>query len=201
MSNKDKNKTFWRYKKEPDQGARPPIGGSDSVDAERWRSTKEYQADERPGFQEPPAAPLGSTIIARPEGPEGADVALFEDDVDPIVGWLVIVGGPGRGRAIPLGAGANSVGRAGSERAALPFGDDQISSENHAVIVYDDRARKFYVQHASGKNLTWLNGEVVVNLTPLSDGDTLEFGRNTRCRFAAFCGAGFDWNDIAADGK
>ena len=33
------------------------------------------------------------------------------------------------------------------------------------------------------------------------DGDTLEFGRNTRCRFAAFCGAGFDWNDIAADGK
>ena len=84
---------------------------------------------------------------------------------DPVVGWLVIVEGPGKGRAMQLGYGSNSIGRGETDRINLNFGDDQISRGGHATVTYDPRGRKFYVQHGGGTNLTYLNDQPV--LTPI----------------------------------
>jgi len=127
------------------------------------------------------------------KGTEAAAAAGHVDD--PVVGWVVVVGGPGRGASAPLGYGMNSVGRAKTERVCLPFGDEQISRNQHAVITYDPRGRKFFVQHGGGKNLTYIGGdEPVLVPTQLKGGEEITLGK-TRLRFVPFCGADFDWQD------
>ena len=112
-----------------------------------------------------------------------------------MVGWVVVVDGPGRGASLPLGYGMNSIGRAQSERICLDYGDEQISRNQHAVITYDPRGRKYFVQHGGGKNLTYVgNDEPVLMPVELKGGEEITLGA-TKLRFVPFCGADFDWQD------
>src|SRR4051794_30837341 len=54
---------------------------------------------------------------------------------DPVVGWLVVVDGPGKGRSIEIGIGANALGRDPTQKLRVDFGDQHISREKHAVLV------------------------------------------------------------------
>ena len=113
---------------------------------------------------------------------------------DPVVGWLVVVEGPGKGQAMQLGYGSNSLGRGATDRVKLDFGDDQISRSGHAVVTYDPRGRKFYVQHGGGTNLTYLGDQPVLTPTELPALSHINIG-NTVLRFVPLCGAEFDWQD------
>ena len=113
---------------------------------------------------------------------------------DPVVGWLVVVEGPGKGRSVQLGYGSNSLGRGATDRVKLDFGDDQISRNGHAVVTYDPRGRKFYVQHGGGTNLTYLGDRPVLTPTELPALSHINIG-NTVLRFVPLCGAEFDWQD------
>ena len=117
---------------------------------------------------------------------------------DPVVGWLVIIQGPGKGRALKLGYGANSIGRGEVNRISLDFGDDQISRDQHTTVTYDPRGKKFYVQQGSGTNLTYLNDQPVLSPTELSTGNDITLG-NTVVRFVPFCGQEFDWQSTEND--
>ena len=114
---------------------------------------------------------------------------------DPVVGWLVIVEGPGKGRAMQLGYGSNSIGRGETDRINLNFGDDQISRGGHATVTYDPRGRKFYVQHGGGTNLTYLNDQPVLIPIELPVLSHISIG-NTVLRFVPLCGDAFDWQDV-----
>ncbi|PWG74878.1 FHA domain-containing protein, partial [Enterococcus hirae] len=46
---------------------------------------------------------------------------------DPVVGWRVIVGGPGIGSYRPVFEGNNTIGRGAANRIPIDFGDDTIS--------------------------------------------------------------------------
>lgn len=130
--------------------------------------------------------------------PEGAPA--LSEDVDPVVGWLVVVKGPGMGRALSIGTGVNAIGRSSEERVSLPFGDAQISQKDHAKVFYDDAAREFFIAHGSGKNITRMNGQIVANTTPLLNHATIELSKTTHLRFVAFCGEEFDWADVMQSG-
>jgi hypothetical protein len=116
------------------------------------------------------------------------------DSDNPVVGWLVVVEGPGRGQARALGYGMNGIGRRPDQRVSLDFGDSQISRVNHAAVVYDPRGRKFFLQHGSSANLTYLDGQLVLSPEPLDSGSDIVIGR-TKLRFVALCGPEFDWQD------
>lgn len=183
----------------------------DQEDAEPRRTAPAHGADDEPTAgkrRDPGAAPTApgrreeaKTTIYRGQsagaaaGKEaGAEAAGGQAD-DPVVGWVVVVDGPGRGASVPLGYGMNSVGRAKTERVCLPFGDEQISRSQHAVITYDPRGRKFFVQHGGGKNLTYIGSdEPVLVPTQLKGGEDITMGK-TRLRFVPFCGVHFDWQD------
>ena len=113
---------------------------------------------------------------------------------DPVVGWLVVVEGPGKGKAVQLGYGSNSIGRGETDRIKLDFGDDQISRNGHAVVTYDPRGRKFYVQHGGGTNLTYLGDQPVLAPAELPALSHISIG-NTVLRFVSLCGVEFDWQD------
>lgn len=129
------------------------------------------------------------TILFSP-GTEEAD-ALF----DPVIGWLVVIKGPGAGNSLILGFGKNTIGRSKSERICLDFGtqsDSLISREKHAIITYDPKGKKYYVQSGDSINLTYLNGDPVLTPTELVGGEDIVLGETT-LRFIPFCGEDFDW--------
>lgn len=154
-----------------------------------------------------PSPPVEPTRrIARPESanrsprPDGSPVAepsvaiptaTAQDALSNlVVGWLVVIAGPGRGQILPLGYGVNDIGRGPSARVRLDFGDATIASENQAAIIYTMRSRHFYLQSVAAE--TWLNGRPVRESVELKGGETLQVGQ-TRLRFAPLCGADFDW--------
>ncbi|MCB1546614.1 MAG: FHA domain-containing protein [Hyphomicrobiaceae bacterium] len=116
------------------------------------------------------------------------------DKTDPVVGWLVVMKGPGRGKFRPVFYGQNSIGRAPNQRISIDFGDGGISREDHAFIIYDEVQRKFFVKDNGKRNIVRCNGAPVMIPTELKTGDQLSIGETT-LRFVPFCGPDFDWLD------
>ena len=115
---------------------------------------------------------------------------------DPVVGWLVVVDGPGKGSAVQIGNGQNTIGREDA-RIRLDFGDPQISRTDHAAISYDPKANQFYIHQAKGRNLVYLEGSPVLLPSLLQNGSTISIG-GTTLRFVAFCDDKFQWGDLDA---
>lgn len=113
---------------------------------------------------------------------------------DPVVGWLVVVDGPGRGTSLRLGMGQNTIGRGTGARVRINFGDNEISRTNHAVVTYDPRGSHFYVQPGRGLNLTYLEDEPVLVPQRLPNRSRITVGKTT-LRFVALCDGSFDWNN------
>lgn len=147
-------------------------------------------------------APKTQIIGARKRTEEKADASgatpgsteLTDPMEDPVVGWVVIVSGPGQGASLTLGYGMNSIGRAPTERISLDFGDPQISRTSHASITYDPRGKKYFINHGGGKNLTYLGEDPVLTPIELKGGEEVMIG-DTTLRFVPFCGEDFDWRD------
>lgn len=111
---------------------------------------------------------------------------------DPVVAWLVVTDGPGKGNYLKLGNGQNSIGRASGERVRVDFGDEQISRSNHAVLTFDPRGNTFFIQQGSGTNLAYLNNEPVLAPTALSAMSEIVLGETTLL-FVPLCGEQFSW--------
>ncbi|NJO22467.1 MAG: FHA domain-containing protein [Sphingomonadales bacterium] len=115
---------------------------------------------------------------------------------DPVVGWLVIVAGPGVGAYRPIYEGNNTVGRSKSQRIPIDFGDDTISNEEQAFIRYDSADRTFLlVPNLAKTNIVALNDRKPTGAVELAAMDLITMGR-TQLVFVPFCGAEFDWTEL-----
>jgi hypothetical protein len=144
------------------------------------------------GGGQPPADEAARTQLVR--GKVQVKRGAFEQD--PVVGWLVVVGGPGMGSYRPIFEGNNTVGRSSSQRVPLDFGDDSISSEEQAYIRYDSSARSFlFVPNLAKTNVVSINDKRPTGAVELSQMDVITMGR-TQLVFVPFCGAEFDWAEL-----
>lgn len=114
------------------------------------------------------------------------------DKESPAVGWLVVVAGPGRGADYRINPGQNRIGRSKQMEIALAHGDSAISSDTHALVIYDYQNNRFFLKHGSGKNLTYLNGEAVLEPRTLNAHDRITIG-DTGMIFVPLCGEHFRW--------
>ncbi|MBF0423001.1 MAG: FHA domain-containing protein [Magnetococcales bacterium] len=129
-----------------------------------------------------------------PESGSDGHPGLGKDHMDnPVVGWLVIVDGPGKGSSHALGYQQNHIGRT-SGRVILDFGDRKMSNSNHAVVTYDPKSRRWYIKGGDSINLTYLDGEPVLETKELLEGQKIGMG-DTELVFVPFCGSEFDWQD------
>lgn len=139
----------------------------------------------------------GRTVLVRRSSSPGASAGQSKNEdypEGPVVGWLVVLEGPGRGRSVPLGYGMNTIGRDPSNRAPLPFDDPQISRLKHATLAYDPRGGKFFIQHGDSTNLTYLEDAPVLAPTEITSGQSIRLGDSTVLRFVALCGPDFRWD-------
>jgi hypothetical protein len=168
----------------------------------------------RPVSQLAPTTPIGSA--AQPSAPSGAPTAAMnraagnsgeqatvgwypgrmgekdgERGVDPIVGWLVCVEGPDRGRDFRIKAEKNFIGRSTAMDICIS-GDPRISRDNHAVIGFEPRAAEFRLYAGEARGLVYLNGRLVDAPSVLHPFDTIELG-DSKLLFVPFCGESFRW--------
>ena len=89
---------------------------------------------------------------------------------------LVGVEGVLEGEIFAVRQGENRMGRRADLEISLPQRDDQISRE-HAVLICDEGS--FGIKPLKTTNPTSVNGDVVAEGAPLSDGDEISVGRST----------------------
>ena len=114
-----------------------------------------------------------------------------------MVGWLVVIDGPGKGSMVCLGEQDNRVGRGGGSdgsRVCLNFGDGGISRSNAFVLRYDPKKRRFKILPGEGANIVYLNDEDLDSPKALKPRDVIEVSETKLC-FIPFCGEEFDWAD------
>ena len=111
-----------------------------------------------------------------------------------MVGWLVVIEGPGRGRSRCLYNGVNQIGRDSGQGVAIDFGVDTSSRQDHAYLAYDEESRTFHLNHGGKANLVRVNGKPVLGQCEIASGDEIRLG-HTKLKFVAFCGPDFDWGD------
>jgi hypothetical protein len=160
----------------PTQAARP------------GRPLSRSAAEERSGDKMPDK----TQMVRGPQKPVRKDFSQ-----DPVVGWLVIIGGPGLGAYRPIFEGNNTVGRSPTQRIALDFGDDTISGEEQAFVRYDSSDREFlFVPNLAKTNVVSVNQAKPTTAVKLAAMDVITIGR-TQLVFVPFCGEEFDWSDLA----
>lgn len=116
---------------------------------------------------------------------------------DPVVAWLVVVGGPGLGAFRPIYEGNNAIGRGKTQRVPLDFGDETISSEEQAFIRYDSVDRSFlFVPNLAKTNIVAVNDKKPTGAVKLEMMDVIRMGQ-TQLAFVPFCGEAFDWSELA----
>ena len=115
---------------------------------------------------------------------------------DPVVGWIVVVGGPGLGAFRPIYEGNNTLGRSKGQRIPIDFGDDSISAEEQAYVRYDSVDRSFlFVPNLAKTNIVSINNKKPTGAVPLQAMDVITVGR-TQLAFVPFCGEEFDWSEL-----
>jgi hypothetical protein len=138
----------------------------------------------------PPSPPPG-----RPAGVAAAGVtrALHREPtgISPVVGWLVCIEGPDRGRDFRLHSEKNFIGRSSSMDVAIT-GDDSISRERHAAVSYEPKKKVFWLLPGDASGLVYLDDEVVNGPTELKPRSIVELGR-TKLMFFPFIDENFQW--------
>jgi len=126
------------------------------------------------------------------------NVARGDFQCDPVVGWLVVVGGNGVGAYRPIFEGNNTIGRSRENRIPVDFGDAAISGREQAYIRYDSTDRSFlFVPNLAKTNVVSVNDARPTAAVPLKAMDVITMGR-TQLVFVPFCGREFDWSELAS---
>ena len=112
--------------------------------------------------------------------------------IDPVVGWLVSVEGPDKGRDYRIRTERNFIGRKDNNDIVIK-GDDSISREKHAIISFNPRKRSFRLAPGDSRGLIYHNDEEVLTPLELHAYDVLEIGK-TKLMFIPFCGEKFSWD-------
>lgn len=123
-------------------------------------------------------------------------VALFQKNV---VGWLVAIKGPHKGKDFRLQTGRNFIGRDDIMDVCLRY-DNAVSRNKHAVLLYEPKGCTFFITPGESHELAYLNGEVLLDAKPLKSGDILTLGRSD-LMFVPFCSADFNWEKDSEKGK
>lgn len=110
---------------------------------------------------------------------------------EPVVGWLVCVGGIHFGEDFKIKSGRNFIGRSGNMNISLSA-DKAVSRDKHAILTYDPKSNSFMIQPGDSSELCYLNGEIVLIPAKLKANDRISLGE-TELMFIPFCSDVFSW--------
>ncbi len=159
---------------------------------------REQDLDKEPGT--PPENQESNAGTAGAGGPKtrvfGGDKEELKFYQEPVVGWLVVVGGPGIGAHRPIFTGSNTIGSDPGQRIPIDFGDEYISRQEQAYIRYDADDRQFlFIPNLAKTNVVSIDNVKPTSAVRLMPYDIISMG-DTQLVFIPFCGEEFDWSDL-----
>jgi hypothetical protein len=110
---------------------------------------------------------------------------------EPVVGWLVCLDGPDRGKDYRLHNEKNYIGRAPVNDVVVES-DNTVSRERHGLVIFDPKHRTFWALPGDAAGLVYLNGEIVNAPAEMKNDDVIEVGK-TKLVLIAFCGGKYNW--------
>ena len=136
------------------------------------------------------AAAAAPPVVAGP--PQGATRRVVHEQlgIDPVVGWLVCVEGPEKGKDYRLHTEKNFIGRATA--MDISIADETISRDRHAAVTFEPKRRTFWLMPGDASGLVYLNGDVIYAPTEIVAGDRMELGRTT-LMLVPLVGDSFRW--------
>ncbi|MDX2205102.1 MAG: FHA domain-containing protein [Hyphomicrobiaceae bacterium] len=195
-------------------GAPGPVSAADALREAKARTREPFEdpttiavrggrgqapvAVARPAAPVPPVAAANDDAAPRTQALRGKPkITRTNFHQDPVVAWLVVVGGPGLGAFRPVYEGNNAVGRSKSQRIPIDFGDETISAEEQAYIRYDSVDRSFlFVPNLAKTNIVSVNDKKPTGAVKLEMMDVIRMGQ-TQLAFVPFCGEAFDWSELS----
>lgn len=128
-----------------------------------WKKKKENQ---------PARAAQDAVAQDENEKTQAINIESFADNRSKdVVGWLVVMNGPLKGRDFRLVAGKNTIGTSADSDIVIT---DQYISSHHAIIRFDNN--QFILQDLDSTNGTFINNKRIVR-AELIDNDTIKMGR------------------------
>jgi hypothetical protein len=143
-----------------------------------------------PSMPPPPPPPVAASPALAVTRRGGMDSAPGRPD--PVVGWLVCLEGPDRGRDFRLHSEKNFVGRAPNMDVCIPS-DDAVSREKHGVIIFDPKKQVFWAVPGDSSGLVYVNSEIVHAPVQLKRDDIIEIGQS-KLVLVPFCGERYSWS-------
>lgn len=112
---------------------------------------------------------------------------------EPVVGWLVAIEGKHRGEDFRLKAGKNFIGRDRTMDVVLE-NDKSVSRVKHAIFTYDPKGNMFIAHSGETHELTYFNGEVLLDSKVVRAYDKLSVGETT-LMFIPLVSDNFSWDE------
>lgn len=148
----------------------------------------------RPDTSDPGKTVMPETMRRRmQEEKDNKTIVVFKKKYgfEPVVGWLVCVEGPDKGKDYRLVNRINSIGRDDSNDVCLS-GDQSITQINHVSLGYDPRHNVFTLIRGDGKDMVYLNDQPLYTPMILNPYDIIEMG-DYRLIFIPLCSDQFRW--------
>lgn len=174
-----------------DQGKTTPLRTPVAAPSEDTNVGGAEDAKTQPLYMNRPPAPPQPAPAPVPAA-AAAPAAHIDAPIEPVVGWLVAIEGPERGRDYRLRAERNFLGRAAENDIAIAL-DPRISRNRHAIITFEPRKRIFYLSPGDASGLVYLNDDLLDKTTPIGPADRIEVG-DTTLRLVPFVTAEFSWS-------
>jgi hypothetical protein len=100
---------------------------------------------------------------------------MTQEGTRPVVGWLVCVEGPDRGKDFRLHAEKNFIGRDNGMDICLAR-DEAVSRGRHAIVVFDPKKRNFWLYPGEAQGLVYLREELVNSPVQVGPYEVIEVG-------------------------
>ncbi len=141
-----------------------------------------------------PMAYQSVTVPIRPLNPTEAKNGTNSPDAPKwlVVGWLVAIEGPYRGKSFEIHHGNTYIGRETGDIVLTR--DAAVSASKHANTIYEERKNRYYLVAGQSTNLVYVDDELLpssshVELKPYS---SIEIGKS-KFLFVPFCTDQFKW--------
>jgi len=161
-----------------------------------WCALPQDSGEQKTRPVTPPPLPQAGAAPPPVPAMAGATVRVGAGAVarsEPVVGWLVCLSGPDRGKDYRLHPEKNFMGRSPAMDVVIES-DPTVSREKHGVVVFDPKKSAFWVLPGEASGLVYLNGEMVNSPAPMKADDVIEVGQ-TKLVLVPFCGEKYNWSE------
>ena len=152
---------------EPEAVTEPETESKEEVQAE----PQPFEAQETPQEEEEKTT-LKDTVASAVSSRIPDDITPEELNSNPVIGWLVAIKGVHKGRSYEVKQGRNFIGRSTAMDICLS-GNSKISRDRHAIITYDPRSKKCFLQPDETRDLIYINDELLFGPMPMKHNDII----------------------------